>query len=135
MKIAWITAGGTVAAAVVGGLFLLLPKADDPRPTPDKPGVTTTTPAVSHQGMIVGTSPDGSGTAYVYASPGIKRIGELSAGYNVTILCVLEGPVVVNHGSSSSLWDKVPYQNGTGFVTDTLVITGTDQPVAPRCAS
>jgi surface antigen len=65
----------------------------------------------------------GPGTAYA-------RVGSVSKGTKVNIICQTTGSTVRGTYGTSSIWDKI----GTGrFVSDAYVHTGSDGFVAPRC--
>ncbi|MFE6162435.1 SH3 domain-containing protein [Streptomyces sp. NPDC056486] len=65
----------------------------------------------------------GPGTSY-------GKVGSLSAGARVTILCQKPGEKVTGPTGTSKLWDRI----GSGrYVSDTYVRTGSSGYVAPRC--
>jgi hypothetical protein len=51
----------------------------------------------------------------------------------ITILCTDSGDQVKGPYGISRIWDKTTYQGKTGYVTDAMVYTGTNNPAAPSC--
>jgi hypothetical protein len=119
---------GAIAAAViaaVGGIIAAVISSHHSDPTP-APGPTYAS------GTIQTTS--GTGYAYVYSVPTgnlyIDREGEESNGTNVQIICTQQGPAVDN----DTLWDEIVYNDGSAYISDFYVYTGTNQPTMPSCS-
>lgn len=78
--------------------------------------------------------PQGNVAAYTYSIPTanltIDRIGELSQGTVVQIICTVQGAAV---GNGDTLWDKIVFNSGSAYISDIFVFTGTNQPVMPAC--
>ncbi|MDQ1292296.1 MAG: hypothetical protein QG608_174 [Actinomycetota bacterium] len=87
-------------------------------------------PAVPGHGYVLGPAPGVpmplmSGTHWPN-----RIVGNVTTGNLVEISCTVQGdPVQSPYGTVSTLWNKV----GTGYVPDSYVFTGTDQPVASQC--
>jgi hypothetical protein len=87
---------------------------------------------------IVRTLP-GYVSVFVYGSvvqdPATNRIGQLSDGQHVEIVCTVQGPVVAGGatGKTTTVWDKIKYNSGYGFVSDTHVFIDTEQAAPPPC--
>ncbi|GGV54688.1 hypothetical protein GCM10010277_53630 [Streptomyces longisporoflavus] len=65
----------------------------------------------------------GPGTSY-------GKVGRLSAGTRVTILCQKPGEKITGPAGTTKLWDRI----GSGrYVSDAYVRTGSTGYVAPRC--
>jgi hypothetical protein len=127
LSAAAITAAGAVGAALIAHLY------------PPTPTVQTTTLTSPHHSSGVVTTDPGYVTAYVYGTPvtnlGTDRIGEVADGQQVEIVCTVQGPPITNDvtGKTTTLWDKIQYNGGFGFLNDAVVNTNTDQAVAPNC--
>ncbi|MFM9372455.1 SH3 domain-containing protein [Streptomyces sp. Da 82-17] len=65
----------------------------------------------------------GPGTSYA-------KVGTLSAGTRVTLMCQASGQTVTGPMGTTAIWDRI----GSGrYVSDAYVRTGSDGYVAPRC--
>ena len=71
---------------------------------------------------------------YLYSVPTSNlltdRVGEISNGTSVQIICTVQGPAVAN---GDTLWDKVVYNSGSAYISDFYVYTGSNQAVMPAC--
>ena len=71
---------------------------------------------------------------YLYSVPTpnllVDRVGEMSNGTNVQIICTVQGPAVA---SGDTLWDKVVYNSGSAYISDFYVYTGSAQAVMSAC--
>jgi hypothetical protein len=79
--------------------------------------------------------PAGDTYAYLYSVPTgdlyIDRVGEMSSGTNVQIICTVQGPAIGTDGDT--LWDKVVYNTGSAYISDIYVYTGSSQAQMPSC--
>lgn len=91
--------------------------------------------AVEAVGVVHTTSTDMA--AWVYgvpvSDPDRDHIGELADGQPVAIVCTVQGPFVVGTNVSSTLWDKIRFNTGYGFIPDANVDTGSNAPAAAGC--
>jgi hypothetical protein len=127
-----ITATGGIIAAVI---------ATHHQSADGNAGLTTTTSSSTVQitGVVrpVGSSPG----AWVYRAPvqdpTTNRIGPVSAGQHVRIVCTQQGPLVdlaVDGGvGRSTLWDKIIYNENYAFIPDISVERASGQPDPPTC--
>ena len=61
---------------------------------------------------------------------GYAKVGTVTKGTKVNIICQTTGTTVKGTYGTSNIWDKI----GTGrFVSDAYVYTGSDGRVAPKC--
>jgi hypothetical protein len=78
--------------------------------------------------------PKGYQFAYVYSIPTADlttdRVGELSQGTAVKIICTIQGEAI---GNGDTLWDEIAFNSGSAYISDIFVFTGTSQPVMPAC--
>jgi len=81
---------------------------------------------------------DSGVSAYVYDAPvedgTTGRIGELSNGQLVEILCTVQGPEQTSTNGTSTVWDKITYNGRDGYLNDAEVNTNSDQAVAAPCS-
>jgi len=123
-----VTATGAVIAAVIG-----LHHSDDGRP----PAPTTTSTSYAHIGTGVIHAPSGFAAVFVYAIPTddltMDRIGKISDGLQIEILCTAQGPDIKGPLGYSTVWDKINYNGGAGYVPDGYVDTPNNAPAAPAC--
>jgi hypothetical protein len=121
---------GTAVVTTIGGIITAWIMHQPVAATPQK----SAAPAVGH----IHVSSSGV-SAWVYDAPvedaktGI--IGELSNGQTVQIVCTKQGPAQTGSNGTSTLWDKIEYNGGYGYVNDAEVNTNSDQAVAPSCPS
>src|SRR5262252_6325664 len=63
--------------------------------------------------------PSGYQFAYAYSLPTanltIDRVGELSKGTAVQIICTIQGPAI---GNGDTLWDKIVLNSGSAYISD-----------------
>ena len=125
---------GTAVVTTVGGIITAMIMRQPPPPPPPSPVPVVASLAIGH----VHVSSSGA-SAWVYDAPVEDatdgRIGELSDGQTVHIVCTQEGPVQEGSNSMSTLWDKIQYNGGYGYMNDGEVNTNSDQAVAPTCPS
>jgi hypothetical protein len=117
-----IGAAGAIAAAVItshGGSSSTSSSTPNPSPTYEA-GVIQTVNNEQYD--------------YLYSAPTpnllTDRVGEMSNGTNVQIICTVEGPAVAN---GDTLWDKVVYNSGSAYISDYYVYTGSNQALMPAC--
>jgi peptidoglycan DL-endopeptidase RipA len=95
---------------------------------------TTTTTTSANPGSGVVRLPPDTMSAWVYAvpvqDPKHDRIGELSDGQQVEIVCTKQGPALTGTNGTSTVWDRIKYGSGYGFIPDANLDTGTNAPVA-----
>lgn len=137
-----VGAVATVAAAVITSLHLWDPP---PPPTPTPPSSQISGPSprpFTGLGVVrVPSKPNVQGgipvSAWVYGTPTSNpkddRIGQLADGTQVEIVCVVQGPALTAVNGTSSLWDRIKFNSGYGFLNDGTVDTGSNAPVAPPC--
>ena len=120
---ALITAGGGVTAAVIG----LHHSGSSPGTSP------TTTPAAVVTGRIAVGDPRSPG-AWVYFAPvensSVDHLGPISARTRVEIACSEQGPMAGD--TPSTLWYKIRYREGYGYIPASEVIDLSSQSV-PTC--
>jgi hypothetical protein len=63
----------------------------------------------------------------------LPSVGHVADGTALHIECTTYGQTIAGGGGTTSLWDRVTYNGVTGYVTDSRINTGTNQPVAPSC--
>ena len=118
----------TAVVTTVGGIITAWIMHQPPPPAP----TSSVAAAVGH----VHVSNSGV-SAYVYDSPvedpAMGRIGELTNGMAVQIVCTEPGPAQTGSNGTSSLWDKIQYKQGYGYLNDAEVDTNSDLAVAPTC--
>lgn len=124
---------------IVGGILvvsaIVLALREYPSPNMDNGGVVHDTAGVpSTPTTFAGTVyVSADRVAYVYQIPSLaaSKVGALTNGTHVTILCTAQGDTVIRaDGMSSSLWDRIDQ----GYMPDVNVDTGTDQPTVPNCS-
>jgi hypothetical protein len=103
----------------------------------DGGATTTTTAPPANPGIGVVRLPPNTISAWVYAVPvqdlTHDRIGELSDGQQVEIVCTRQGPAVTGTNGISTVWDRIKYGSGYGFIPDANLDTGTNAPTASAC--
>jgi hypothetical protein len=121
-----ITAAGAIAAALIG---------DHNNPVTSGSSVPSA-PSTSVEGIGVVHVSRGV-AAYVYGAPvsdgTSDRVGELSGGQQVEIVCTVQGPTITGTNGTSSVWDKVKFNQRYAYISDTELDTASDQPQAPSC--
>jgi len=148
------TVGALSAAGVItiGSLVVYqstrpdAPLATAPEPATDSTADATSAPPAATDSSTPSSSPiipyidaGGSGRyVYVLDSPSLTAtvVGTLPDGTEVVIICTTRGEVVHSpHGVDSDLWDYIDSTDGMrgGYVPNSWVNTGTDQPTGPSC--
>ena len=129
----WSTVITTVGGIITTVLVLQL------TPSPQTQD-TGTQSATQTQSAATGTVvvPTGNVSNYVYSNPvrdlTTERIGELSDGQQVDIVCTVQGPpIMAENGRPTTVWDKIRFNSGLAYVSDAELQTYTDQVVAPSC--
>lgn len=81
----------------------------------------------------------GGRPATVRATPHLdgKRVGQVANKTRVAIVCTAQGDAVDGYLGPSSTWDWIRVRRADhllqGYVSDSLVYTGTTQPTKPAC--
>ena len=87
-------------------------------------------------GPVTVTVRTGSGDLNVRSAPSTTspRVGTVRDGSRVVITCHARGTVFSGgpFGSTTNLWNRLA---DGGYVTDAMLVTGSDDPVVPLCAS
>jgi hypothetical protein len=130
------TAVIAAAATITAALITNRPHGSDGHDSGSSVSTTTTTSLENHPNGVVHV-PEDMTAAYVYVVPvrdlTRDRLGELSDGQQVEIVCTKQGPPVQAVNGTSTLWDKIKYDSGYGYISDATVDTGTNASVAPSC--
>ena len=118
----------------------------DSTPTPTITPDPSTTGGYSDGATPSGDTPSGSGTTvpvlsgvtgYIVVRSGpstsASKLGAVSAGDSVTITCQTHGDTVMRSGNGSDVWDHIAQPDG--YVTDTVIDTGSSAVVFPDCDS
>lgn len=146
VKIAWISAGGVVVAALLSLLGVYLTRSS-PAPTATSIGnkvivnvspaaAPPTQPAFTPATAPVGNLPYGK-CAYVFSEPQLLEqdiLGCVDSGTEVSIYCTVESTSVYG----DSVWDLIGYRTAwglTGYIPDYYVITGTNNAVMSSCVT
>jgi hypothetical protein len=144
-----LTGVAALITAMVGAAALVLTTTNSPPPRPeptssapedpqDTPPAETTAPPTSVEATIAA---GGYGyVGYVFASPSLSspKVGEVPHGTTVFIVCTAYGDSVASPDGSvtTAVWDFIrpsgPVSVG-GYVADTWVFTGTNDPTMPVC--
>jgi hypothetical protein len=99
-------------------------------------GSTTSTPTPTPVAGVIQV-PSGNDFLWVYGTPvgdpATDRIGQIAHGQQVQIACTVQGPAVQGTLGTTTVWDRIHFNTGYGFVNDSFVETPSDQPVAPSC--
>jgi hypothetical protein len=131
-----ITAAGGIAAALIASYGHPGPEPPGPEPTLANSNSTSTSSTPTPGSGVIRVSAD-SVAAYVYGSPvsdpTSDRVGELSDGQQVQIVCTVQGPTTTGSLGTSTVWDKIPYNHGDAYISDTEVATASNQPQARTC--
>jgi hypothetical protein len=118
---ALITAGGGITAAIIG----LHHSSNSGTTSP------TTTPAAVVTGRVAVGDPSSPG-AWVYFAPvensSVDHLGPISSGTRVEIACSEQGPMAGD--TPSTLWYKIRYRDGYGYIPSSEVIDLSNQSVA-----
>ncbi|HXP55325.1 MAG TPA: hypothetical protein VN847_10230 [Streptosporangiaceae bacterium] len=101
------------------------------------PVATSASPSPSDTGKVLATGTvypeEGYTAVYVFSQPSLSsaRIGEVTEGTTIGILCTAQGDVVTrpDTGQQSSLWDGT----SDGYIPDVYVDTGTNQATMGEC--
>lgn len=133
-----VTAAGGIVAAII-----TIHGHGTPTPTPTPAPTSSPVPVATSSAIPGPTQTPEAGTIqtvpgetfdYVYSEPTgdlvADRVGEVSNGTNVNIICTVQGPAVA---SGDTLWDKIAYNSGSAYISDYYVYTGTNQAVMPSC--
>jgi hypothetical protein len=144
VKVAWISAGGVVVAALLSVLGVYLTRSSPASPTTignvivnnppsaSPPTQPTFTPATAP----VGNLPSGQ-CANVFSEPLLLQqdiLGCVDSGTEVSIYCTAESTSV----GGDSVWDLIGYRTAwgvTGYIPDYYVQTGTDNAVMSSCVT
>jgi hypothetical protein len=137
---AGIGAAATIVAAIFG--YLGTRQSHDSHTdssTTRGPSATAVRPPIATSRTAVGTVrvPKPNTFAWVYevpvANPNVGHVGQISDGQRIEIVCTVQGPPVTTPYATSTLWDKIKWGTGYGFIADATVATGAVPAVAPQC--
>jgi hypothetical protein len=148
VKIAYISAAGVVAAALISGLFLYLSQGNskDQKTTVSggsavvfniPPAANPPAPPTFQPFRGAAFNLPSGQCAYVFSEPYVLSqdiIGSVCDGTTVYIYCTVETVQVGN----SSIWDFIYYKTnwGTGgYIPDYYVYTGTNNAVEASCST
>ncbi|TVX86913.1 SH3 domain-containing protein [Paenibacillus agilis] len=60
-------------------------------------------------------------------------VTSVPSGQNVYLYCYDRGQTVTGKYGTSNVWNWAYYNGKFGYISDTYVYTGSDQPVVPKC--
>jgi hypothetical protein len=133
ITVASIGAAATVIAALIGVYGNKGSHESSTAPS------TTHAPSATATRTPVGTVrvPKPAAFAWVYeapvSNPGVGHVGQISDGQRVQIVCTVQGPAFTTPYATSTLWNKIKFGAGYGYISDATVDTGSVAAVAPQC--
>jgi len=142
MKIAYIGAGGAIAAALITGAVMIFSSPTPAPPTSNTKVIVRVAPSAAPPSAPATRTLQAPVTnlasgqcAYVFSEPKLldeDRLGCVYENTTVYIYCTVESQTVVN----STVWDEIYFRTAwgtTGYVPDYYVNTGTTNAAMPSC--